>query len=537
MTHGMVSAAQPEAVEAGLDALAAGGTAVDAAIAAALVQTAVDPQMCGIAGFGSMHLVLPSRGVHRVVDFYGRAPLAASERMWEELLLGQAEDGFGFILEGRVNELGYGAVGTPMTLAALDAVARRHGTQPLHRLLEPAIAYAEDGFMIRPHVAAYWNLVPTEGRAPHRELLTHLPETRRIYARPDGSLRGVGETLRNPDMGRTYRRIAERGTDDFYRGEIGAQIVADMAANGGLVSREDLERCVPEERDPLWGSYRGHRVAINPPPGGGLMLLEMLNILENFDLAAMGHNSPRYIATLAEAMKIGAIDRDRYIGDPKFVDVPVERIGSKDYAAGHARRIRAGEKAHVERLGQTAAKEPGDTTQVIAVDEHGNCVALTHTLGTPSGVITPGLGFMYNGVMGGFDPRPGHAGSIAPGKARTSSMAPTIVFRDDQPMLVLGAPGGTYITPGILQVIVNVIDFGMSAQEAISAPRICATSDTIWITNRILRSTERALAAMGYPVRRSPLNYYFAGVHAVRLSGGRLDGGADPGRDGMAMGI
>lgn len=533
----MVSAAQPEAVEAGTEALRAGGTAVDAAVAAALVQTAVDPQMCGIAGFGAMHLYQPRAGVHRVIDFYGRAPLAAHERMWEALLVGEADDGFGFILEGRVNELGYQAVGTPMTIGALDSVARRYGTRSVSQLIAPAIAYAEEGFMVRPHVSAFWNLVPTEGRAPHRDLLTHLPETRRIYAKADGSLRAVGEVLRNPDLGRTYRRLAAEGVDDFYRGQIGARIAADMSANGGLLAREDLEQCAVQEREPLWGSYRGHRIATNPPPGGGLMLLEMLNILEHFDLAAMGHNSPQYIATLAEAMKIGAIDRDRHIGDPQFVEVPIERLSSSEYAAGCAQRIRDGEKAHVERLARSAPPEAADTTQVVAVDEHGNCVSLTHTLGAPSGVITPGLGFMYNGVMGGFDPRPGRAGSIAPGKARTSSVAPTIVFRGNDPMLVVGAPGGTYITPGILQVILNVIDFGMNAQDAISAPRVCATSDTVWLTNRVLRSTERALVAMGYPVRRSPFNYYFAGVHAVRISDAGLDGGADPGRDGMALGV
>jgi gamma-glutamyltranspeptidase/glutathione hydrolase len=284
----------------------------------------------------------------------------------------------------------------------------------------------------------------------------------------------------------------------------------------------------------LWGTYRGYRIASNPPPGGGTKLIEMLNILEHFDLAVMGHNSAGYISTIAEAMKIGAVDRDATHGDPKFVDVPVERLTSKAYAAGMAARIKRGEKTHVPRL---KSREAADTTQVCTVDRNGMCVSLTHTLGTPSGVVTEGLGFMYNGAMGAFDPRPGRAGSIAPGKARMSSMAPSMVFRGDEPVFIVGAPGGTYITPSILQVVLNVIDFGMSAQEAVSAPRICATSDTIWLTNRILRSTEAELVRRGYPVKRSPFNFYFGGPHGIRIEDGRPDGGADPGRDGMALAV
>ena len=532
MTQGMVCAAQPEAVEAGAEVLKTGGNAVDAAVATALVQTAVDPQMCGIAGFGSLHLYDPRNGAHLCLDFYGRAPLAAREDMWADLIVAQAEDGFGFTLKGQTNEIGYGAIATPMTLRALDAALQRFGTMKLADLLSRAVPYCEDGFMVRPHVSAYWNQVPTESSPSNKELLTRLPATRKIYLKRGGWLYDAGEILRNPDMGRTYRRIARTGAGDFYSGELAQQIAADMEDHAGLLSMDDLAQCRVEDAAPLWGSYRGCRVATNPPPGGGVMLLEMLNILENFDLKAMGHNSPAYIATVAEAMKIGAVDRENHVGDPKFVKVPVELLASKEHAAKMAERIERGEKTHVPRF---KAKVPADTTQVCAVDKNGMCVSLTHTLGAPSGVVTEGLGFMYNGAMGAMDPRPGLAGSIAPGKARASTMAPSIVFKGDQPFLVVGAPGGTYIAPGILQVILNAVDFGMTAQEAVSAPRFCATSDTIWITNRILRSTERELAARGYPVKRSPLNFYFSGPHAIRIQDGKLDGGADPGRDGMAL--
>lgn len=532
--HSMVVAAQPEAVEAGAEILAAGGNAVDAAVATALTQTAVDPQMCGVAGFGCAHVYDPARGVHETIDFYARVPRAARGDMWEAKLVAESDDGFGFTLSDRANELGYGAIATPLTLRGLQAMLDRHGTKSFADLVAPAIRYAREGVMVRPHMAAYWGQVPTESRAPHQDFLTHFEATRAIYAHPSGRVWKVGETLKNPDMARTLERLADHGVEDFYSGGVAADILADMRAHDALLARDDLAATRALPNAPIWGSYRGLRIAGNPPPGGGVKLIETLNILENFDLVAMGHNRPAYIATLAEAMKIGAVDRDRTHGDPAFLDVPVARLTSKDYAAEMAARIKRGEKTHVPRM---ASKEAADTTQVCVVDRAGMCVSLTHTLGTPSGVVTPGLGFMYNGAMGAFDPRPGRAGSIQPGKARMSSMSPTLVFKGDKPVLVVGAPGGTYITVGLLQAILNVVDFGMSALEAVSAPRISATSDVIWLTNRILRSTEAALKDMGYPVKRSPFNYYFSGLHAIRIDGDRLDGAADPGRDGMALAV
>ena len=536
MTHGIVSAPQPEAVEAGTEALERGGNAIDAAIATALVQTVVDPQMCGIAGFGSMQLYLPDQGVHTCLDFHGRAPSKVTPEMWQDVILGEAEDGFGFILEGHINDVGYGAITTPMSLKAYDEALTRYGTMALSDLMEPAIQYAEEGFMVRPHVSYFWNLVEGGGRAPHGDRVTKHPEARRIYVKDDGELRKPGEILRNPDMAATYRQIAAEGVESFYQGTIAGRIVSDMEANNGYLTHEDLSNVAVNEVAPLWGDYRGYRIATNNPPGGGIMVLEMLNILENFDLAAMGHDSPEYIATVSEAMKIATVDKDRSVGDPRFVDIPMDRLTSKTYAREMAARIRSGEKTHVPRL-NSGSKESKDTTHISAADEHGNCVAMTHSLGMPSGVVTPGLGFMYNGCMSVFDPRPGHTGSLAPGKSRFTAMAPTIVFKGDEPYFVVGAPGGTYITMGVLQAILNVVDFGMNAQEAVSAPRFCTTSDTIDITNRITRRTERELQARGYPVRRSPLGYHFAGVHALRKTEAGWDGGADPARDGVALSV
>ncbi len=536
MTRAMVSAAQPEAVEAGLDVLRAGGNVIDAAIGAALVQTVVDPQMCGIAGFGSMHICLPSRGVHTVIDFHGRAPLATRPEMWADRILGECDDGFGFLLRDQVNEIGYQCMTTPLSLKAFDEALQRFGTRSLASLMDPAIAWCEDGFAVRPRVHEFWMQPAICGRIERIRVLRDHPAAAKIYLRADGRPHRVGDILRNPDMGRTLRRIAQHGVADFYEGAIAREIADDMAAHGGLIGLQDLATCATETGAPLVTHYRGHRVATNPLPGGGVMIVLMLNILEHFDLAAMGHNSPEYIATVSEAMKIATVDKDSRIGDPRFVDVPLAELCSKEYAARMAERIRSGQKTAVPRL-NPGGRESRETTHVCVADRDGNSVTMTHSLGSSSGVVTEGLGFMYNNCMMVFDPRPGRPGSLAAGKARFSAMSPTIVFRDDKPFFLVGAPGGTTITMGNLQAILNAVDFGMSAHDAVSAPRFCTTSDTIELTNRILRSTESALRARGYPVQRHPFSYMAPLVHAIRLADGRLDGGADPAGDGMALGL
>ena len=263
------------------------------------------------------------------------------------------------------------------------------------------------------------------------------------------------------------------------------------------------------------------------------MILEMLNILEHFDLTAMGHNSAQYIATVAEAMKYATIDKDQFMGDPNFIDVPQDLLASKARAAEIAAKIRVGEKANIVRL-NSGAPESKDTTHLVVADAAGNVVNVTHSLGSSSGVITDGLGFMYNNCMMVFDPRPGHVGSLAPGKARFTAMCPTILSKEKKPFLALGAPGGTTITMGVLQTILNAVDFGMSAQESVSAPRFCATSNVIELTNRILRGVERDLNQDGYVTRRYAASYITPILHAIRLQDGKLDGGADPAGDGMA---
>ena len=373
------------------------------------------------------------------------------------------------------------------------------------------------------------------GRAPSPERLAFTPAGRALYCRPDGAPKRVGDRVVNRDLGQVLRLIAKHGDPVFYEGEIAHAIVEDMRRHDGLIALDDLREWRTTRNTPLWGAYRGYRVSSNRPPGGGVMLLEMLNILENFDLGGLEHNSMEYVRIVSEAMKCATIDKDAHVGDPKFVDVPLERLTSKSYAKTMAGEIMRGVKAEVPRFNSGAVSK--DTTHISVLDKDGNCFTMTHSLGMPSGVVTPGLGFMYNGCMGVFDPRPDRAGSIAPGKARFSSVVPSIIFKDGQPHLIIGAPGATQIAMGVLHVVLNALDFDMTMVEAVSAPRFSATSDAIDISNRIQWKVERELQAQGYPVVRSPYTFGFAAVHGIRVHDDGLDGGADPGHDGVVIAV
>ena len=528
----MVVAPQPEAVEAGLETLKSGGNVIDAAISAAFVQTAVDPQMCGIAGFGSMQIYMPNHGGHTSIDFHGRAPLAAYEGMWEHLIERECDDGFGYVLKGRVNEFGYKSLTTPLTLKAFDLAQKSFGKKSLSENMEAAIKYCLDGFLVRPRLHAFWNAPEQAGRMARISVINEFPATSKIYLTSSGNIPAIGDVLKNPDMGNLYKRIATEGIETFYTGEIAELISKDMEKNGGLLTQKDLAECKIVTSTPLCGSYHGFDVTTNQLPGGGLMILEMLNILENFNLKEMGHNSAEYIATVSEAMKLATIDKDKLMGDPGFISVPLKELTSKEYAKGKAQLILNGNKADVVReTGELP--ESKDTTHLVVADSEGNVVNLTHSLGSSSGVITEGLGFMYNNCMMVFDPRKGRRGSLVPGKARFSAMCPTMLLKDGEVKLALGAPGGTTITMGVLQGILNVVNFGMSANEAVSAPRFCVTSNTIELSNRIFRSVERQLQTLGYPTFRNAASYINPRVHAIRIGESGMDGGADPVGDGM----
>jgi gamma-glutamyltranspeptidase/glutathione hydrolase len=530
----MIVAPQPEATEAGLGVLEAGGNAIDAVIACALTQGVVDPMMCGIGGLGSMQLFDPATGKHLVLDGLSTCPAACRPDMWIDIFERECSDGYGYVLKGNVNELGHTAVTTPGIMRVFGEAHAGFGKMAWKDLFATAIGHSEQGWVVRPHVASMMSMnEAVYGRLPYVDKLNLTPDGRALYMRADGTPKRVGDSVHNPDLAASLRGLARDGAESFFTGELARRIAEDMRAHGGLVTIDDLRDARVESRAPLMVTYRGRAIAVPPPPGGGIIVTEILRILERFELTAMEHNGPEYIRVIAEAMKIAGRDKDRYIGDPDFTPAPLERLLSDAYADECADRIRRGEKTHLPR-GLSDCKH---TTTVSCVDRNGLVVTLTHTNGVPSGVIPPGTGVMLNGAMNWYDPRPGRPSSIAPGKRRFSSMTPTIVFEGKKPVLTVGAPGGAWIGMAILQVLVNVLDWGMSIQEAISSPRFSATSDAIDISNRIPRKTQKALEAIGYEVRRSPLSYPFAAPHGITLWDGVLEGGADPQRDGYAAGI
>jgi gamma-glutamyltranspeptidase/glutathione hydrolase len=533
--RGIIVAPQPEAVEAGALILATGGNAIDAALACAFVQGVVDPLMTGIGGFGTMQVYMPSRGIHINLDFHARCPAATKPDMWANLLEGETRDGFGFVLRGHVNEVGYKSVAVPASLRAFEDALRDYGTFDWADILAPAIAWAKRGSVVRPYMHANWLQKESRlGRTDKVDKLGLSKTGRAIYFRDDGSLKVPGDTVRNGELARTLERIAREGADLFYGGEIAEHIASDMKANGGFLTIDDLRAVQTIRTAPLRGTYRGMEVCSSAPPGGGLLLIEMLNILESADLRSLGHNTPDYLCFLAEVMKAAAFDKEHSVGDPAFVDVPVDRLTSKCHARKIAGHIARGDRISVARL-QTP--ESMDTTQVCVVDSDGNAVSLTHSLGTTSGVITDGLGFMYNSCMSVFDPRPGRPGSLAPGKARFTSMAPTILLECGAPKIVIGAPGGAHISGAILQAIVNVLDFGMSPFEAVAAPRISATSDVVDVSNRIPRFVTDEMEKRGYPIARTIQGFAFGAPHMLANGREGWVGGADPQRDGMAINI
>ncbi|MEM6623522.1 MAG: gamma-glutamyltransferase family protein [Pseudomonadota bacterium] len=536
MEHGAIATAQPEAAEAGVLVLMAGGNAIDAGVAAMLVQGVVDPLMCGIGGVGTAMVHVPAKGPPENFNFLGAAPRAATEDIWADRILGETGDGFGFMLEGRVNALGHQAPMVPGTLAGCWAMHQAHGKLDWAALCAHAIKAAEDGWMVRPHVYAYATQDEGAlGRVHNSEILGFTAEGRELYISAAGEMHRPGRVIKNPGLAQALKVIAREGAAALYGGQLGATLVSDMAAHGGLITQEDLEDYQVIREPALNGTYRGYDLATNRPGGSGVQVLQTLNVLEQFDLAGSYRlGTSDYITLMAEALAYAYNDKRSRVGDPAFIDVPLQELLDKNYAARLAGRVRAGEKATLDRLAQP--KESTETTHIAVLDSAGNAFSMTHTLGAPSGVIPPGTGFILNGCMGIFDPRPGRPTSIAPGKSYTSSMAPTLIYRDGAPYLIIGAPGATYIPQAIAQAIVHCIDFGMSISDAIAAPRIAVTqSQRIDLSNRIPRFVEAELRGRGYDTLRSYQSYAFAGVHGIRVADNQVTGAADPGRDGMAL--
>ena len=524
-SRGMVVTNHPLGSAAGAEMLAAGGNAVDAAIGALFALTVVEPMMVGIFGAGMTHLRLAD-GRHLVIDNYTTAPAASRPDMYRPV-----SDTWPDYLraEGDVNLVGLLSVGVPGTLKAWSQAVARFGRLDLETVMQPAIRHAERGFRATPYlVAAVTETAPD---------LARFPETARTFL-PGGAPIKAGDLVTMPEYAATLRLIVAKGPAALYGGDLGATVADYMRRDGGIITLDDLARYETIERAPVRGRYRGFEVTGAPPPtAGGLHLIEMLNILEGFDPRTMGFGTAEYFHLIAEVLKIGFADRNACTGDPAFVDIPVERLISKEHAAARRAQIRSDRAGEYGAAAGVAAGS-AHTTHVTTADADGNVVAMTQTINSLFGskATVRGTGILLNNTMALFDPHPGTPASVAPGKRVTSSMAPTIVLRDGKPAWALGLPGGVRIFTSVLQAVVNLIDHRMTLQEAVEAPRIWSQGQELEMEQDIRAAVRDAVAARGHRV--VPVGGVAGGMNAVAFAAdGTLEGAACWRADGTPIGV
>lgn len=530
--RGLVAAPQAEAAYEGARVLTDGGNAADALVTAAFVQGVVDPHRCGIGGFGCATLFFnepAGSGRSLSIDFHGRAGSLARPDVWADLFEDETPDGFGYLVEGKVNDVGYQAVTVPGMVAGVGEIHSRFGKLPWAELIERAIPYAEGGFRVTPELANFWIRPGLFGRVSTRDRLSHTETGREICFKEDGETYQAGEIFCQPRLAETYRRLAAEGAESYYRGKLAREIAEDWEANGALVTLADLEGYSPTVREPLSGNFRGYEILSTPLPGGGVALLQTLALMERqLQNSIPAHNSPAYIDKLSNILKRVWSDRLANQGDTDFGTPADETFLTADYL-----------DALTEGACPQGPADCPDTTQLTIVDDEGNCISFSHSLGYNSGVFAPKLGILFNNCMSAFDPRPGGANSIAPGKARSTAVAETIVLENGKPKLALGSPGAARITAGISQVILNVTVFGMNVAEAVVHPRFDAYADrTMLMESRFPAKVVASLAKRGWDIIQSPNPFGVIGrVYAAELAGRdplRVIAGVDPGASGAA---
>ena len=551
----LVVAKHPLAVQAGIDILRAGGNAIDAAVAMGFVMIVVKPAMVCLGGIGFM-VIHQANGEPLVVEGPPRAPLAARPDMYE--IEGVDTRGIGlYRTKGEANDRGHTAVAVPGNVALLTAAHARLGRLPLAAVMESAIGIAHDGFVVD------WLFTTYVGDA-----MSRLRENAGAAAvlLPDGCPPRYGDgaaPFRQRDLAQTLRLIARDGAAGFYQGEVAEAIEQDFRAHGGLITREDLARYEATITAPLRGRYRGHEVLIPAMPCGATTALETLHLLDRFDLGSLDHNSAEELHLFIECARRAFADRFHYLGDPEVVSVPLAGLFSDGYADEIARSIDR------ERASATPPQEPwahysqqapaGDpwrwdgqprptnghrpdpalddsscTTHLAAVDADRNAVTCTITAGSMFGakVLTPGTGVLWNNGMSWFDARPGSANAIAPGKLAVTNMTPLIVRRDGRPVLLAGSPGGRKIINAVTRVVSNVLDHGLGAQAAVTAPRVDASANTVAADARLDPAVVEELRARGHQVNvveESPVGSAFSRPLAITIDEqDRLHSGLSP---------
>lgn len=528
--QGAVAADADLATRVGIQILEAGGTAADAAIATAFALGVVHPHASGIGGGGFALVYDRAADEVTVIDFRERAPAAASADM--------------FLVDGEVDrqlEWRSGlAVGIPGEVAGLWALHQRSGRLPWADLVAPAIQLADDGFPapwhLQERVAAYAEDVPTHAYMSER------------FATGEALIR-QGQPVRRPDLAATLRLIAEHGPDGFYQGQVAEQIVGAVTAAGGHMTMADLAGYTVRDRTPIRGTYRGHTLYAMPPPSsGGVTMLQILAILEGFDLQSMGHNSSQYIHTLAEAMQFAFADRANFLGDPEFVEVPLDRLLDPELPGRRREQMRPDQTQSREDYGLPVTAPPDDsgTSHLSVVDSERNMVALTTTINTSFGtlIVPQGTGIFLNNEMADFTAQPGvpnvfgllgnAANAIAPGKTPLSSMSPTLVFREGEPYMTLGGSGGPRIITGTMQTFLNVVEFDMTISEAVDSPRVHHqwVPEVLLREPDVVRDVEVNLQARGHDVRSDGT---LGAVQAVVVDGDWVYASSDPRKAGHAL--
>lgn len=497
--YGMVVSSHYLASEVGVEVLRKGGNAVDAAVATGLALAVVHPAAGNIGGGGFM-IVYKNDGTVTTFDFREKAPAAAHATMYVDEAGKYVND---------LNHEGYLSVGVPGTVAGFDLALKKFGTRSWKVLTAPAVRLAEEGFPLSWSMADDFKWL--------RNDFLRYPSSAKVFLKKDTILHDPLTLWKQPDLAKTLKRIQRSGRDGFYKGETATLIALDMKRNGGLITEADLAAYEVRERPPVRGTYRGFDIiSMGPPSSGGIALIEMLNILEGFDLASYGHNSAQYIHVLAEAMRFAYADRARHVGDPDFnPDLPLAMLTSKEYAETLRKSISLNRAAKSELASFAEPEESSETTHYSVIDAEGNAVVVTYTLeyGYGSRIVADGLGFLYNNEMGDFNPVPGLTDStgkigtapnrVAPGKRMLSSMTPTIVAKDGKPWVLIGTPGGRTIINTVLQVVLNMVDFKMNIAEAIDAGRVHHQwfPDLLRIErNTITQDSQRLLDMMGHRI-------------------------------------
>ena len=529
--HAMVVTVHHLATDTGVEILKQGGNAVDAAVAVGFALAVVYPYAGNIGGGGFM-LIHEHTGRNIFIDYREKAPLAATPNMYL--------DAHGNVIPG-MSIVGYRAIGVPGSVAGLVHAEQKYGRLTLKQVMAPAIRYAADGFV----------LTSEEADALHDDILTRFPASQRIFQR-DGDFYKAGDTFRQPELAETLRHIAADPTD-FYHGSMARRIAAAVQQGGGLITAEDMAHYSVKEREPIMGSYHGYTVVSAPPPSsGGIVLVELLNILGAYKLNPLGDRTPAEMHLILEAFRRAYMDRSNYLGDPDYVHIPVEQLLSEKYADAWRASIltdKASPSATLERpVGflpppPTVAQvrqEPMNTTHYSVVDAQGDAVAVTTTLnnGFGSGVALPGLGFLLNDEMDDFASRQGvpnmfgliqgPANAIAPGKRPLSSMTPTIVLRNGKVAMVLGSPGGGTIITTVANIFLSVADQGLNIQQAVDAPRFHNQylPDVVFLEPGFPASTLDGLRSMGYTLKIRG-HWGDGECIAVDPATGMLEGGQD----------